>query len=97
MPGVRLSGHDRGTSRALLGRANAALAHPFLDWGRPHAQGRLPCLWLRQESSGHRAQDEGTTLRDAALKSGAISAEEFDRLVVPQQMVGNPQKDLELV
>src|SRR5215831_11730604 len=29
----------------------------------------------------HRAQDEGTTLRDAALKSG-ISAEEFDRVVI---------------
>jgi fumarate hydratase class II len=44
----------------------------------------------------HRAQDEGLTLRDAALKSGAISAEEFDRVVVPKQMVGNPHKDLGL-
>ena len=45
----------------------------------------------------HRAQDEGITLRDAALKSGAISAEEFDRIVVPAHMVGNPRKDLGLV
>jgi fumarate hydratase class II len=44
----------------------------------------------------HRAQDEGTTLRDAALQSGAISAEEFDRIVVPAQMVGNPRQDLGL-
>lgn len=44
----------------------------------------------------HRAQDEGTTLRDAAIKSGEISAEEFDRIVVPAQMVGNPHHDLGL-
>jgi fumarate hydratase class II len=44
----------------------------------------------------HRAADEGTTLRDAALKSGAVSAEEFDRIVVPAQMVGNPRQDLGL-
>jgi fumarate hydratase class II len=44
----------------------------------------------------HQAQDEGTTLRDAALKSGAISAEEFDRIVVPTHMVGNPHQDLGL-
>jgi len=44
----------------------------------------------------HHAQDEGTTLRDAALKSGAISAEEFDRIVVPAHMVGNPRQDLGL-
>jgi fumarate hydratase, class II len=44
----------------------------------------------------HQAQDEGTTLRDAALKSGAISAEAFDRIVVPAHMVGNPRQDLGL-
>jgi fumarate hydratase class II len=44
----------------------------------------------------HRAQDEGTSLRDAAIKSGAISPEEFDKIVVPKQMVGNPHKDLGL-
>jgi len=43
----------------------------------------------------HRAQDEGTTLRDAAISSGNISAEEFDTIVVPAQMVGDPHKDLE--
>ena len=44
----------------------------------------------------HRAADEGITLRDAALKSGAISADEFDRVVVPVHMVGHPRQDLGL-
>ena len=44
----------------------------------------------------HRAASEGTTLRDAALKSGEISAEEFERIVVPERMVGDPHKDLGL-
>jgi fumarate hydratase class II len=44
----------------------------------------------------HRANDEGTSLRDAAIKSGAISAEEFDKVVVPAHMVGDPHKDLGL-
>jgi fumarate hydratase class II len=44
----------------------------------------------------HRAQDEGTTLREAALKSGYINAADFDKIVVPAQMVGNPHRDLGL-
>ena len=43
----------------------------------------------------HKALDEHTTLRAAALKSGYIGAEEFDRIVVPARMVGDPHKDLE--
>jgi fumarate hydratase, class II len=43
----------------------------------------------------HKADDEGTSLRDAAIKSG-LSAEEFDKIVVPGNMVGNPHKDLGL-
>ena len=43
----------------------------------------------------HKANDEGTSLRDAALKSG-VSAEEFDKVVVPAHMVGNPRHDLGL-
>ena len=34
------------------------------------------------------AHKEGLTLREAALKSGDVSAEEFDRLVRPEDMVG---------
>ena len=41
----------------------------------------------------HYALDHNTTLRDAALKEG-VSAEEFDRIVDPKKMVGNPHRDL---
>jgi fumarate hydratase class II len=43
----------------------------------------------------HKADDEGTSLRDAAIKSG-LSAEEFDKIVVPAHMVGDPRRDLGL-
>jgi fumarate hydratase, class II len=35
----------------------------------------------------HKADDEGTTLREAALATGYISAEDFDRIVDPGKMV----------
>ena len=44
----------------------------------------------------HRAFDTHATLREAALTSGYISADEFDRVVVPAQMVGDPHKDLQV-
>jgi fumarate hydratase, class II len=37
----------------------------------------------------HKANDTGSTLRDAALASGDISAHEFDRVVDPKTMVGS--------
>ena len=37
----------------------------------------------------HKAADTGTTLRKAALDSGDISADEFDRVVDPKTMVGS--------
>jgi fumarate hydratase class II len=33
-------------------------------------------------------------LREATVKGGFVSAEEFDRVVDPQKMVGNPRRDL---
>jgi fumarate hydratase class II len=39
----------------------------------------------------HKADDEGTTLREAALASGYVSAEEFDRIVNPAAMVRQAQ------
>ena len=36
----------------------------------------------------HKANDEGTTLRQAALATGYIGAADFDRIVVPAAMVG---------
>jgi fumarate hydratase class II len=37
----------------------------------------------------HRAEADGSTLREAALASGYISAEEFDRVTDPSAMVGD--------
>jgi len=42
----------------------------------------------------HYASDHNTTLRDAALKLAFVSAEEFDRIVDPKKMVGDPHLDL---
>jgi fumarate hydratase class II len=43
----------------------------------------------------HKADNDGITLREAALALG-VSADEFDRVVVPKNMVGNPRRDLGL-
>jgi fumarate hydratase class II len=43
----------------------------------------------------HKADNEGTTLREAALALGVDRAE-FDRVVDPKTMVGNPRCDLGL-
>jgi fumarate hydratase class II len=37
----------------------------------------------------HTAMAEGLTLRDAAIRSGAVTAADFDRLVDPATMVGS--------
>jgi fumarate hydratase, class II len=37
----------------------------------------------------HRASEEGTTLRDAAIASGELSGEDFDRIVDPSAMAGD--------
>ena len=44
----------------------------------------------------HKALDENKTLREAAIETGYISVEEFDKIVVAKTMVGNPHKDLEI-
>jgi fumarate hydratase class II len=38
----------------------------------------------------HKADDEGTTLCEAALATGYIDAADFDRIVNPAAMVGTP-------
>jgi fumarate hydratase class II len=43
----------------------------------------------------HKADDEGSTLREAALALG-VSAADFDRIVDPRSMVGDPRRDLGL-
>jgi len=42
----------------------------------------------------HRALEQKITLRDAAVDGGFITAEEFDHVVDPMKMVGNPRRDL---
>jgi len=49
----------------------------------------------RASAIAHKADDEGTSLREAALASG-VRAEEFDRIVDPLTMVGDPRRDLGL-
>ena len=44
----------------------------------------------------HKAFHERTSLREAAIASGFISAEEFDRIVAPKKMLGSPRRDLGL-
>jgi fumarate hydratase, class II len=39
----------------------------------------------------HKADDEDTTLREAALATGYIKADEFDKIVDPSNMVGLPE------
>ncbi|UWZ82278.1 class II fumarate hydratase [Occallatibacter riparius] len=39
----------------------------------------------------HRAMEENLSLREAAVKSGFISAEDFDRIADPAKLVGNPR------
>jgi len=36
-------------------------------------------------------------LCDAAVNGGFVSAEEFDRIVDPKNMAGNPRRDLGMV
>jgi len=42
----------------------------------------------RAAQIAHAADAEGTTLREAAVKSGWLTAEEFDRIVDPRAMTG---------
>jgi fumarate hydratase class II len=44
----------------------------------------------RAAEIAHRADAEGSTLREAALASGYISAEDFDRVIDPAAMTGEP-------
>ncbi len=43
----------------------------------------------------HYALRENLTLRDAAVKGGFLTSEEFDRIANPRNMVGNPRRDVE--
>jgi len=49
----------------------------------------------RAAAIAHKAFKENLTLRDAAISSGYITEKDYDRVVVPENMVGDPDKDLE--
>jgi fumarate hydratase class II len=42
----------------------------------------------------HDAHQQNISLREAALRSGAITPEDYDRAIDPTKMVGNPRRDL---
>jgi fumarate hydratase class II len=44
----------------------------------------------------HCALDTNVTLKEAALRLGYVNSEEFDKIVDPKKMIGNPQKDLKI-
>jgi fumarate hydratase class II len=48
----------------------------------------------RAVAIAHRAVLDKLTIREAAMKEGSISGEEFDRIVDPRKMVGNPRRDV---
>jgi fumarate hydratase class II len=47
-------------------------------------------LPANEPGRNNKADDEGTTLREAALASGYVTAAEFDRIVNPRAMVRRP-------
>lgn len=49
----------------------------------------------RAAAIAHKAFKENLTLRDAAITSGYITEKDYDRVVVPENMVGDPDRDLE--
>ncbi|HTT14726.1 MAG TPA: class II fumarate hydratase [Thermoplasmata archaeon] len=49
----------------------------------------------RAAEIAHLAYEKGLSLREAAIRSGYVTAAEFDRIVVPAKMVGHPRRDLE--
>jgi fumarate hydratase class II len=48
----------------------------------------------RAAAIAHKAFKENLALRDAAISSGYITEKDYDRVVVPENMVGDPDKDL---
>lgn len=50
----------------------------------------------RASEIAHIAEEQGTSLREAAVAHGGMSPEDFDRAVNADSMVGNPHRDLGL-
>jgi fumarate hydratase class II len=48
-------------------------------------------------SIAHKAFKENLTLREAAISSGHVSLEDYDNIVEPSKMVGDPNNDLKVI
>ncbi len=48
----------------------------------------------RAAALAHHAAEKGISLRAAAVETGLLSGEEFDRLADPATLIGNPRRDL---
>jgi len=68
---------------------NREQIHNFVDRSLMLVTALSPVIGYDKASAiAHKANDEGTTLREAALASGYISAKDFDHIVNPSAMVG---------
>lgn len=68
---------------------NREQIHSFVNRSLMLVTALSPVIGYDKASAiAHKANDEGTTLREAALASGYISAQDFDRIVNPSAMVG---------
>lgn len=74
---------------------DAAKIAKFVDDSLMLVTALSPVLGYDKASAiAHYALDHKTTLRDAALKTGLVSEQDFDRIVNPISMVGSPRRDL---
>ena len=48
-------------------------------------------------SIAHKAFKENLTLKDAAISTGYISSEDYDKIIDPSKMVGDPDNDLKTI
>jgi fumarate hydratase, class II len=86
--------HDYGIKGIML---NRSCINEFVSNSLMLVTALSPVIGYDKASAiAHRALNENTTLREAAVKGGFISADDFDRIVDPKKMVGNPRRDLKL-
>jgi fumarate hydratase class II len=85
-----VEGFDRHCARGL--EPDRARIHELLDRSLMLATALVPRLgYDRAAAIARRAHTERSSLRDAAVASGDLTGEEFDRLVRPETMVFRPE------
>ena len=83
--------HCVGGHRAEPRADRRELVERLADAG-DRARARTSATTTRREGRARRRTATGTTLREAAIELGLVTAEEFDRLARPADMVG-PKPD----